>query len=134
MKRVEKFYDTNGNYIQIVSSEGAKKVILYLLNSRSRNIGSIKDGIYTITRMKRTHLFRKFNAYGFNSWMLHNVEIDTIVLREFDGVNMLRVYHIPVDVVKEKGKYLSFKDRGFETQVFLPLSIIEDYEQFNEAI
>jgi hypothetical protein len=78
-----------------------------------------------VMRERSKHLFRKFNAYGFNHHILANATLfDHVLLKEDNGV-----YNVPKEVILEKGKFMNFKNHGgFELQIFLPLDEIEKYK------
>lgn len=78
-----------------------------------------------VMRERSKHLFRKFNAYGFNHYILANATLfDHVLLKEDNGV-----YKVPKEVILEKGKFMNFKNHGgFELQIFLPLNEIEKHK------
>lgn len=77
-----------------------------------------------VKRVRDKHLFRKFNAYGFNDYVLRNqTTFDWIRLSDDEGNH----WKIPVTFISEYGKFLNFKQQGFELQRFVSLEQIEQF-------
>lgn len=125
MKSVDQF----GNKLNIQEQAGVKSITIKLVNGQERRIGSIKGNEYFVSRIYEKHLFRKFNAYGINSWVLSYFDVDVVVLREFKHDEDSRIFRIPKQVILDEGKYLTFSDKGFEKQIFIPLDILYKYEE-----
>lgn len=93
--------------------------------ARVRNIGivNLENRFIEIIRDKNRHLFRKGNAYGFNEHLIKTAKtFDKVKLIDNDGV-----YVFPKSIILEKGKYLFFKEQGFEKQLFLDMQVISEY-------
>lgn len=118
--------DTHGNRLY---SKGAT-VYLHLKNGEHRKLGVIdpKEKIFAIKRERARHLFRKFNAYGFNHHFFSTptVAFDKILLEDDYGK-----FLFPVKKIIQDSSYLHYLGRGFERQVFLKLEIIETFKQDN---
>jgi hypothetical protein len=120
--------DEAGNIIES-THKGSTASLRLKLSSESyfRNVGSInmKTRQLELVRERSKHLFRKFNAYGFNHHILQNATLfDYVLLKDDKGA-----YNVPKQVILEKGKFLNFKNHGgFELQIFLPLNEIENYK------
>ena len=122
--------DSNGNRI-VVADSGV--VMLHLSGSKKpRNIGMI-DRKTRIVQMKRTmdeHLMRKNNSYGFNHFLLSNAKtFDSVSLEDDYGS-----YLIPIKFILEYGSFLHFKEKGFETQIFLNINYLRKFENKIHAI
>lgn len=125
---MKKIQLNNDNYLLI--DELAKTIIIYIgkVGSNSRNkIGVVDKSERTIymSRNREKHLFRKFNAYGFNEFVLKNATT-------FDKIYLSDNYDtwlIPLtDMLEVEKKYMHFKQQGFELQVFILLSELDNYK------
>lgn len=116
--------DKEGNELFITNHA----VFLNLKSSNKplgRRLGTLaQDTLYTY-RNKALHLHRISNSYGFNLKLLQLPRIKTIVL----NVDNDKKYIIPKEVILDKGEILFFKQQGFEKQIFIKLSILEDYKK-----
>lgn len=97
--------------------------------AKTRKIGTITLSTRTmeIKRRRAAHLFRKMNAYGFNDYVLRTAKkFDTIRLSDETCD-----WKIPVKFILENGsemkQYLQFKEQGFEKQVFVTLTQLEQF-------
>lgn len=120
------FYIDMDNYIRIQSNDKLIKLNLMLYNSEPRFIGTITKSTRTIEMRRKmsVHLFRKANAYGFNEYILKNSKtFDTIRLRDDAGND----WKIPKQFILDNGRYLNFKEQGYELQLFVPLEMLEPY-------
>ena len=120
------FYIDMDNYIRIESNDRLIKLTLMLYNSEPRFVGTITKSTRTIEirRKMSVHLFRMANAYGFNEYILKNSKtFDWIRLRDDAGND----WKIPKQFIIDNGKYLNFKEQGFELQLFVPLEMLEPY-------
>ena len=118
--------DNVGNKI-IASNNGSRIKVLLKLNSeiRSRLLGyiNIKSKSIKIIRKKEVHLLQKNNSYGFNHTLLLDAKrFDKILLK--DEINS---WNIPTQFILDNGKFLFFKEQGFEKQIFIS---IEQLNQF----
>lgn len=96
--------------------------------SQLRKLGKVKGDTFFCMRIRDKHLFRKNESYGFNINIIEQLGVDFIELYEDSGV-----FKFPVDVLRQFGDYLHFKDEGFERQLFLPLLVIDKYRYTPEA-
>lgn len=117
--------DTHGNRLY---SKGAT-VYLRLTKGETRKLGVIdpKEKIFAIKRERVKHLFRKFNAYGFNHHFFSTptTAFDKILLEDDYGK-----YIFPVkEIINENSTYLHFLGQKFERQVFLKLERMETFRQ-----
>ena len=119
--------DQYGNYFITQRTENSILIQLQLANeNRVRNIGIVNrhDKFIEIIRDKSRHLFRKGNAYGFNEHLIKTAKtFDNVKLIDGDGV-----YLLPKSVILEKGRYMFFKEQGFEKQLFLDMDIINGFK------
>jgi len=128
MSQVFIIKDEVGNIIESTHKVHIATLRLKLASEKHyRSIGSInmKYRQLEVVRERSKHLFRKFNAYGFNHYILANaILFDHVLLKEDNGV-----YNVPKEVILEKGKFMNFKNHGgFELQIFLPLEEIEKHK------
>jgi len=119
--------DSAGNKI-IASNNGDRIKVLLKLNSelRSRLLGyvNIKSKSIKIIRKKEVHLLYKNNSYGFNHTLLADAKtFDKILLK--DEVN---AWKIPTKFILENGKFLFFKEQGFERQIFVSLEQLNQFK------
>jgi hypothetical protein len=94
-------------------------------DNRLRKIGTVIPGkrILVINRLRSKHEFKKAASYGFNYYVLKNIEgFDTIKLCDEYGI-----YNIPVEDILAKSLFLHFKKTGFERQIFMKISDINKY-------
>lgn len=96
--------------------------------SKNRLLGKVKGDTFFVKRVREKHLFKKNESYGFSINIIEQLNVDYIELYEDSGV-----FKFPVDVLRQFGDYLHFKDEGFERQLFLPLLIIDKYRYTPEA-
>jgi len=79
-----------------------------------------------IIRKQSVHLFRAGNAYGFNDTIIKTAtKFKEIFLMITDTDES---FIIPLSVFKTDGKYLNFKQQGFELQIFLSVNIINQFK------
>ena len=118
--------DQYGNYFEVEENKGWLTVSLKLQDTKIREIGrvNLKERFIEIKRDKAKHLFRKNNSYGFNEHLIKSGKtFDKIKLTDDGGT-----YIFPKSEILEKGKYLFFKEQGFEKQLFLPLEEINKFK------
>lgn len=119
--------DEHGNYFEVEEIKGWLIVGLKLeSNVKIREIGKVnlKEKFIEIKRNKEKHLFRKNNSYGFNEYLIKTSKtFDNVKLIDDNGT-----YVFPKNTILEKGKYLFFKEQGFEKQLFLPLEEINKFK------
>lgn len=119
--------DGDGNEV-IVDRDGSDiKINLHLrAEGRKRLIGNVNTNVRTlyIRRSRHKHLHNKSQSYGFNYDILKHAKLfDKVYLSDEYGS-----YSVPVKVILEEGKYLFFKQVGFEKQIFLSLTRINDFK------
>lgn len=119
--------DNVGNKI-IASNNGSRIKVLLKLNSeiRSRLLGyiNIKSKSIKIIRKKEVHLLQKNNSYGFNHTLLLDAKrFDKILLK--DEINS---WKIPTQFILDNGKFLFFKEQGFEKQIFVSLEQLNQFK------
>lgn len=119
--------DEGLNKILMKATEKTKVVYLKLKSEiRRRRIGyvTVSTRTFHIKRNRAEHLLVNANAYGFNEYVITNQT-------SFDVVNLSddqEHWKIPVEIIKEKGSYLWFKEQGFEKQLFLSLEQLAPYK------
>jgi hypothetical protein len=101
-------------YLQLKSED--KKRVIGVINEANRTMDIFRD--------REKHLFRKGNAYGFNNYVLENAtKFDTIILK--DSISR---WEVPVKFILENGRFLLFKQQGFEIQKFVSLEQLEQFK------
>jgi hypothetical protein len=116
--------DNHGNKLYRLNDQ----IKLHLVSEKSaRVIAKIdeENKLLEVRRLSKKHLFIKGNAYGFNDSLLRTAT-------KFDKVKLIidnkEEYLIPLEIIKEKGKYLFFNQQGFELQIFISLNDLENYK------
>ena len=111
--------------------DGFLYITLHLKGKKAgRNIGRVRlvDRILEVERKRDKHLMYKANAYGFNEYVIRNAKtFDKIELKDEYGT-----YLFPRQLIIDMGRYLHFKEEGFEKQMFLSLNIITNHKVQNE--
>lgn len=95
--------------------------VLLELQGKRRVIGKLDNsggGTFTSTKKTEKHLFRKGNALGINLELVQNYGFQWVVV-PFSG----RTLSTTREELLERGFVLSFKQSGYEPQVFLPLRL-----------
>lgn len=93
---------------------------------RRRRVGTIdiKGRVLIVHRNKKKHLHRKSNSYGFNFEILSKAKsFDKIMLTDDNGTYLMD----RMEMVKN-GKFLFFKQQGFEKQIFIPIKYIYEHK------
>ena len=135
--------DNAGNvlYLRVWSDENKVDVggsIFLKLKSESkrRNLGNliVKDRSFHIIRDSSRHYHYKSRSYGFN-WNIIN-DADLAIKTIHLVVDHNERYIIPKTVLDTYGKFLNFKQQGFELQKFLPMDMIRNFrdEKFNPKV
>jgi hypothetical protein len=124
-----KIPDAAGNYILVetlAGLRGYKTVSIYLAaERRKRKMGTINIAMKTISidRKRGKHLHRSSQSYGFCHKLLSEGRLFTHVhLTDEHGT-----FLIPVRKILDSGKFLFFKQQGFERQIFFPVASMEEY-------
>ncbi len=122
------FIDPEGyNKLWMSATPNRKTIYLQLQGEgeHKRYVGTVTLSTRTIEikRDRDKHLLRARQAYGFNEYILSNAKSFNMV--------WLRDQHedwkIPVKDILENGKYLQFKQQGYELQKFLTLDELAKY-------
>ncbi len=126
--------DNFGNdlYLRIFSDEnnidvGGTIFLKLKSENKRRNLGNIclSDRSFHVLRDSGKHFHYMSKSYGFN-WNIINdadLNIKTIHL----VVDKSEKYIIPKSVLETYGKFLNFKQQGFELQKFLPMDMIRQF-------
>jgi hypothetical protein len=109
-------YTKNGNIVYLHLADKKKRISLGKLNSDDKEI--------EIERDYNRHLLKKANSYGFNYGLLSKAKLfNKIRLTDDNGI-----YLIPVREALAIGKFLHFKQKGFERQIFLDYNWISNFK------
>jgi hypothetical protein len=116
-----------GHRFEADEKDGYLYITLHLKGKKAgRNIGRVRlaDRVLEVSRKRDKHLMLKANAYGFNEYVLREAKrFDKIELKDDYGT-----YLFSRQLVLDMGKYLHFKEEGFEKQIFLSLNIITNHK------
>lgn len=119
--------DTFGNNLIINRVINNLNLSLKLVGeNRTRDIGyiTISSRTFHVVRIRSKHLFLKNNSYGFNHKILADAKL-------FDSVELKddkECWLVPKDYILQEGKFLHFKKDGFERQIFIELSKIQQFK------
>jgi hypothetical protein len=135
--------DNAGNtlYLRVWSDEnkvdvGGSIFLKLKSESKKRNLGNliVNDRSFHIIRDSGKHYHYVSKSYGFNWNIINDADlgIKTIHL----VVDKKDKYIIPKSILETYGKFLNFKQQGFELQKFLPFDMIKNFkdEKFNPEI
>lgn len=118
--------DEQGNYFIVNQVKDWLTISLKLATeSKDRELGKVnlKNRVLEIKRIKSKHLFKKNNSYGFNEHLIKTgLTFDKILFSDGE-----RSFLFPKELILQKGSYLHFKQLGFEKQLFLQVSEMENY-------
>lgn len=126
--------DNFGNdlYLRVFSDENNKDVgaTIYLKlksENKNRNIGTVyfNDRSLHVLRDSGKHYHYLSKSYGFN-WNIINDDFLNIKSVHL-VVDKSERYIIPKSVMETNGKFLNFKQQGFELQKFLPMDMIKTF-------
>lgn len=116
-----------GHRFEADEKDGYLYITLHLKGKKAaRNIGRVRlaDRVLEVSRKRSKHLMLKANAYGFNEYVLREAKkFDRIELTDEYGT-----YLFSRQLVIDMGRYLHFKEEGFEKQLFLSLNIITNHK------
>lgn len=116
-----------GHRFEADEKDGYLYITLHLKGKKAgRNIGRVRlaDRVLEVNRKRDKHLMLKANAYGFNEYVLREAKrFDKVELKDEYGT-----YLFSRQLVLDMGKYLHFKEEGFEKQIFLSLNIITNHK------
>lgn len=107
--------DRVGNQVYVKD----KIVYLHLKDKmQTRKLGAINLGNLFVTRKPEQHIFRKFNAYGFNLALIKSLKPDAKVsVRQYGDKTLITT----AEEILQKWKVLNYARDGFETQIFMPI-------------
>lgn len=119
--------DEEGNKI-IADEQGANITITLQLKdeSRSRKVGVVNkpSRVLLIKRNRSKHLHHKSNSYGFNYTVVSTG-------KQFDNIRLEDEYDVfvfPKQILLNSGRFLFFKQVGFERQIFFRLEDLAPYK------
>jgi len=127
--------DNAGNtlYLRIWSNEnkldvGGSIFLKLRSESKKRNLGNliIKDRSFHIIRDSGKHYHYKSKSYGFNWNIINDAELGIKSIHLI--VDKKDKYVIPKTILDTYGKFLNFKQQGFELQKFLPFDMIKNFK------
>lgn len=126
--KINAISDEYGNNLY-VHNNGVRILIFLKLKqeARKRRLGVINLDTKTfyVKRVRAKHLFNKNQSYGFNYKLLSEA-------KKFDKVRLQDDFNewlIPVKYILDNGSFLHFKGEGFERQIFIELSSINEFER-----
>lgn len=125
--------DGNGNSLIIESrNKNEKNLIDIYLKLKSerhrRHVGTVveKTRRFHVERSEDVHLLIKGNAYGFNHYILKEAKkFDTVVIHEKNSKN---IYEIERTELLQRGRFMFFKQQGFELQIFLNREVMKNFQ------
>jgi hypothetical protein len=127
--------DNAGNtlYLRIWSNEnkldvGGSIFLKLRSESKKRNLGNliIKDRSFHIIRDSGKHYHYKSKSYGFNWNIINDADLGIKTIHLI--VDKKDKYIIPKSILDTYGKFLNFKQQGFELQKFLPFDMIKNFK------
>lgn len=127
--------DNAGNtlYLRIWSDEnkfdvGGSIFLKLRSESKKRNLGNliIKDRSFHIIRDSGKHYHYVSKSYGFNWNIINDVDLGIKSIHLI--VDRKDKYVIPKSILETYGKFLNFKQQGFELQKFLPFDMIKNFK------
>jgi len=127
--------DNFGNdlYLRVFSDENKKDVggsIFLKLKSenKKRNLGYVYfyDRSFHVLRDSSKHFHYKTKSYGFN-WNIID-DADLCIKSVYLVIDKKERYIIPKSILETYGRFLNFKQQGFELQKFLPFDMIKNFK------
>lgn len=119
--------DPMGNvlYKEVFKNGNYKLSLKLIKENRVRALGmvDVTTGTFYMERKRGKHVLLKTDSYGINGVALDQPEVKSICITDEKGTFLLTK-----ETVYENGKYLFFKQTGYEKQIFVPLTIIEKFE------
>jgi hypothetical protein len=107
--------DVQGNKLEYIETN---LFLTLASDNRRRNIGTITihpDRKILYTKHETDDgIFKKSNAWSIHNYILHNVDYITYFTET-------KIYKITADNAKTHGKYLFFKQQGYELKIYVPL-------------
>jgi hypothetical protein len=92
--------------------------------NHSRFIGTLEGDTLHTDRNSRKHLFKKNQSLGFNHYLINNGNFDFICV----NYDLKQLWTSRMTVLKY-GKAMKFKGKGYELQLFLPLTMFKDSKE-----
>jgi len=131
MEEISEIKDNYGNSIRIMNTQAGLNsfsiIYLNLITEKTpRVIGYINNILQClhISREYKKHLMKTINSYGFNYCLLSELNsYDYIHLEDEDNK-----WLIPKQFILDNGDFLHFLKQGFEKQIFISLSKIEQFK------
>jgi hypothetical protein len=124
--------DEQGNIILVESTTKKISIFLRLADEKHRRLIGVIDIQHLtlhIERDREKHLLNKANAYGFNYFILDQAKrFNYVCLHESNG----NVYLLDREKMIEDGKFLFFKQQGFEKQIFLSIDYLSQFKVTTE--
>jgi hypothetical protein len=99
-----------------------------------RHIGNfyIHDRSFHVRRDSAKHYHYKTKSYGFN-WNI--LDDDMLGIKSVHlTIDKADTYVIPVETIGKYGRFLNFKQQGFELQRFMPLELINNFKKEQPTI
>lgn len=138
--------DNHGNdlYMRIFTDEnnvdvGATIFLKLKSESKIRNIGQVffNDHSFHVLRDSSKHFHYVSKSYGFNWTIINDADLNIKSVHLI--VDRSEKYVIPKSIIDKFGKFLNFKQQGFELQKFVPMDMIrtfrdEGYDSIAEPI
>jgi len=115
MKPPKVLIDKDGNVLTY--HYDTKQVYLRLKNGRNINIGRFEDGKLYVKRDPVKHGFSADHSIGFNYQLLNEGTFQEIVV--YYGTDTLCISR---KLAIQKGEVRNFKKKGYELQIFVPLT------------
>lgn len=128
--------DTQGNklYMRVFYNEhkNPQNAILHLKlksENAARQLGVVifPTRTFFCKRNSAKHFHRKTNGYGFN-WSILN-DPTLFIQRIHLVVDENEQYYFDKSIIEQYGKFLNFKEQGFELQRFLNIDIIKQHNK-----
>ena len=126
--------DNAGNtlYLRVWSDEnkidiGGTIFLKIRRESKKRNLGNlvVDDRSFHIIRDSGKHYHYKSKSYGFNWNIINDADLGIKSIHLIVDHN--EKYVIPKTILDTYGKFLNFKQQGFELQKFLPFDMIKNF-------
>jgi hypothetical protein len=127
--------DNAGNtlYLRVWSDEnkvdvGGSIFLKLKSESKKRNLGNliVSDRSFHIIRDSGRHYHYKSKSYGFNWNIINDADLGIKTIHLI--VDKKDKYIIPKSVLETYGRFLNFKQQGFELQKFLPMDMIKNFK------
>lgn len=125
--------DAKGNVLILSKHTNFKiaRLSLKLNGRKERTLGDIdyNHKVIYFRRDDSKHLMYTMQAYGFNYEVIKTEGLydDVCVQVHHSGNHSYSYYRIPRTAILEKGEVKNFSGQGFEVQIFLKLSVMEEY-------